>query len=163
MRTCNNLENLVNNHRARNGRSRLPCHDKPRYFAQQHVYDLRNPSGSCSGDAHYWKSYSKTGGRPCIKVDCQLVKLHLGQTFADSILTKGYSGEISAYGKGSDQSRLQGWINSPGHNEIMLANDNDIFGCFNEPNYEWSHCDFFQLDKVHPNSGSGYTYTRPCA
>ena len=104
-----------------------------------------------------------SGGRPCTQADCQLVKLHLGSTFAASILTKGFSGEISAYGKGSDQSRFNGWRTSPTHNEIMLANDNDIFGCFNDPNGEFSHCDFFQLDKVHPNSGSGTFYVRPCA
>jgi len=163
VKVCNNLENLVNNHRANNGLSRLPCHDKPRYFAEQHVYDLRKPSGSCSGDLHYWKSSGKTGGRPCIQADCQLMKLHLGSSFVESLLTDGPA-EISADGKRSDQSRFQGWKTSTrGHNEIMLAGKFDIIGCFNDPNGDFSHCNFFELDKEHPRSAEGYTYDRPCA
>ena len=94
-----------------------------------------------------------SGGRPCIKADCQLMKLHLGSTFVESILTEGPAGEISANGKGSDQSRFDGWRTSTrGYNENMLNTEHHIFGCFNEPNGEFSHCDFFQLDQVHPRS-----------
>jgi len=158
--SCNNLENLVNNHRSRNGLSKLPCHEKARYFAQQHVYDLRAPSGSCSGNLHWWKSSSKTGGRPCIEVDCQLVKLHLGSTFAQAIITASPA-EISYGGKGSDQSRFEGWKTSTeGHNENMLNPEHHIIGCFNEPNGEFAHCNFFQLDQE--LSGGSY-YERPCA
>ena len=90
------------------------------------------------------------------------MKLHLGSTFAQSILTDGPSGEITALGKGSDQSRFEGWRTSPkGHNENMLDPEHNIIGCFNDPNGEFSHCNFFKLDQVHPRSG--YTYTRPCA
>ena len=105
-----------------------------------------------------------SGGRPCIRADCQLMKLHLGSTFVQSILTERPAGEISFGGKGSDQSRFEGWKNSKkGHNENMLNPEHHIIGCFNEPNGEFSHCNFFQLDKEHPRSGEGYTYTRPCA
>ena len=88
------------------------------------------------------------------------MKLHLGSTFVQSIITEGPSGEISFGGRGSDQSRLQGWIDSPGHNAIMLDAKFDIFGCFNDPNGEYAHCNFFQLDKELPG---GSSYTRPCA
>ena len=88
------------------------------------------------------------------------MKLHLGSTFVQSLITDSPA-EISYGGRGSDQSRLQGWIDSPGHNEIMLADNNDVFGCFNDPDGEYAHCNFFRLDKDHPQSG--YTYTRPCA
>ena len=53
--------------------------------------------------------------------------------------------EISFPGKGSDYERLEGWKNSPGHNQIMLSNEYNIFGCHNDPNYEFSHCIFQKL------------------
>ena len=87
------------------------------------------------------------------------MKLHLGSTFVQSLITDSPA-EISFGGKGSDQSRLQGWIDSPGHNAIMLDAKFDIFGCFNDPNGEYAHCNFFQLDKELPG---GSSYTRPCA
>ena len=87
------------------------------------------------------------------------MKLHLGSTFVQALITD-FPAEISFGGRGSDQSRLQGWIDSPGHNQIMLSNENDVIGCFNESNGEYAHCNFFQLDK---ELSGGSFYTRPCA
>ena len=33
------------------------------------------------------------------------------------------------------------------YNKIMLDNDNNVIGCFNESNGEYAHCNFFWLDK----------------
>ena len=61
LRPCNNLERLVNNHRKDNNLSPISCHDKPRYLAERHVYDLREANSNCRGDLHEWKSSKYTG------------------------------------------------------------------------------------------------------
>jgi len=157
----------VNNHRKANGLYPISCHDKPRYLATQHVYDLRKASPSCRGDLHEWKSSDKTGGRPCSRADCRLLKMHLGGTFAAATIGSGGGyGEISAGGGGSsgrsDINVFNGWKNSPGHNQIMLKEDGEypVFGCFNGAPGEYAHCIFFPLDKKLPG---GSFFIRDCA
>ena len=65
LRPCNNLERLVNNHRKDNNLSPISCHDKPRYLAERHVYDLREANSNCRGDLHEWKSSKYTGKYSC--------------------------------------------------------------------------------------------------
>ena len=61
IRTCNSLERMVNNYRIQRRLNPITCHDKPRYLAQQHVYDLRQANSRCRGDLHEWKSSRYTG------------------------------------------------------------------------------------------------------
>ena len=102
------------------------------------------------------------GGRPCIKSDCSLIKRHLGPQFAAaSIGSNGGYGEISAGGRGSDSSRLNGWKRSWKHDIIMRSADGKypVFGCFNQPSGQYAHCIFFMLDKKYPGGG---WYNRDC-
>jgi len=157
VRKCNSLENLVNNHRQANGLNPISCHDKPRYLAKMHVFDLRQADPSCKGNLHEWKSTRYTDGRPCSKLNCQILKYHLGERFAASNpMNDGGVWEISVGGKDSDNARFLSWKNSPGHNKIMLTKDGDqhVFGCYNNPSQEYSHCIFYALPK--------HDYPTPC-
>jgi len=140
---CNNLENLVNNYRARNGLHRLDCHDKPRYIAKLHTYDGHQAKSRCTGNLHQWKSWYFTDGRPCIDMDCTLCRATAGYEFCNSVkwLDCG-NWEISYGGRGTDQARLDGWIRSPGHNKIMLTSVLEIIGCYNN-DAGFAHCVFY--------------------
>jgi len=143
---CNNLENLVNNYRRDIGLPILQCHDKPRYLAKIHVWDLRDADYNC-GNLHAWRSNKWThphgacGGGA--EYTCKIMAKHQGKAF----VLKTYSTfeEISYGGKGSDRERFQGWKNSPGHDAIMRTTGSNIFGCYNNPDGEFSHCIFQKL------------------
>lgn len=150
---CNNLENLVNNYRRSKGLPSLTCHDKPRYLARMHVYDLRDADSYC-GDLHAWRSnkythpHGKCGGGEAWR--CKIVAKHQGKSFVLQTRHAGWGAEISMGGKGSDRARFNGWKNSPGHEAIMRTTGNNIFGCFNDPNGEFSHCIFQYLGVEYP-------------
>ena len=133
-------------------------------FFQKHVFKWYLELTSHSVGAHKLIFFLFClGGRPCIAPDCQLIKQHLGYQFAAAqIGTNGGYAEISSGGRASDYSVWNGWKNSPGHNDIMLAADGEypVFGCFNEPSGEFAHCIFFQLDK---KLSGGYSYNRDCS
>jgi len=145
--SCNNLENLVNNYRRSRGLKTLQCHDKPRYLAQIHVYDLRDADYNC-GDLHAWRSNKWTGGvgtcKRGNKYTCKMMAKHQGKEFVLKTRHYGYA-EISDPGRDSDQGRFNGWKNSDDHDAIMRSTDYNIFGCYNQPNGEFSHCIFQKL------------------
>jgi hypothetical protein len=115
-----------------------------------HTYDLNDADYNC-GDLHAWRSEKWTPGvGTCGSgnlYNCQMMALHQGRDFVLQTRHLGYA-EISAESGGksaSDLERFTGWKNSPGHNDIMLSNDYNIFGCFNSPRYKHSHCIFQKL------------------
>ena len=74
---------------------------------------------------------------------CKIMAKHQGSEF----VRKTYSTfeEISAGGRSSDQGRFNGWKDSKKHDKIMRTTGSNIFGCYNEPNGEFSHCVFQKL------------------
>jgi len=98
---CNDLENLVNKHRRQNGLSTLECHDKPRYMATIHTYDLKDADYNC-GDLHAWRSEKWTPGVGTCgsgnEYNCKMMALHQGKDFVLQTRHLGYA-EISAESK----------------------------------------------------------------